>query len=392
MEIRGYREEDRKALGHLLALAFGGDVAEWERYFDTARNRRLDPGLVYIAEEDGAPRATAAVLPLEVHVDGRAAPAGGVAAVATHPAYRRKRLAGGVLRAVLYGMRERGLHLSMLEPFAHAFYRVHGWELVGDTVTYDLSPTQLPTSPGQSALRAYRESDLPALRSLLEEEAARHPVCVRRSEGRWREILDGSGSGGYEAAVYEGGGAVEGYLVYRARRGEAERKTLEVAELVARTPRAREALVSFMAAYDPLEWRVKHQTSPGERLHPFLESSHVSAALEPDKMLRLVDVEGALSHLSRPAPEPLVLEVSDDAIPENAGLYTVGTGNVVRGAAAPERVRLDVRQLAQLYAGYLSAGQLHRRGLVAPSSPEALELLDAIFPAGDPWVFPLDHF
>lgn len=393
MEIRGYREEDREGLGRLLTLAFGvSAVAEWDGYFDPARNRRLDPELVYVAGEDGASRGTATVLPLEIYVDGRAAPAGGVAAVATHPAYRRKRLAGELLRAVLYGMRERGFHLSMLQPFAHAFYRTHGWELAGDTVSYDLSPTQLSTSSEQSALRAYRKGDLPALRFLLEEEAARHPVCVRRGEVRWREILDGSGGRDHEAAVYEREGAVEGYLIYQSRGGEDERKTLEVAELVGRTPRVREALISFMAAYDPLEWRVEHQTSPGERLHPFLENSHVRAALKPSKMLRLVNVEGALAHLSRPVPEPLVLEVSDDTVPENAGLYTVGEGNVVRGAAAPERVTLDVRQLAQLYAGYLSAGQLYRRGLVAPGSRKALDLLHAIFPATDPWVFPLDRF
>lgn len=394
MEIRGFREEDREALGHLLALAFGGTDASWGRYLDPAHNRRLEPELVYVVEEDGALGATATVLPMQVYVDGGTVPMGGVAAVATHPAHRRKRLAGGLLRTALYEMRERGFLLSMLEPFAHAFYRAYGWELVGDVISYDLSPGQLSTSPEQSGIRAYREGDQPALRSLLDDEAARHPVCVRRGEGRWIETLHGSsGSGGSnEAAVYERDGVVEGYLLYRQQGGAEERKTLEVSELIPRTRRARDALVSFMGAYDPLEWRVKYQTPPGQPLHPFLESSHVRATLEPGKMLRLVDVEGALCRLSRPVPEPLALEVSDDAIPENAGNYTINEGNVVRGAAAPERIALDVRQLAQLYAGYLPAEQLYKRGLIEPSSRKALELLDAIFPAGDPWVFPLDRF
>ena len=51
-----------------------------------------------------------------------------------------------------------------------------------------------------------------------------------------------------------------------------------------------------------------------------------------------------------------------------------------------------MRQLAQLYAGYIPAGQLARHGLVEPGSPEALELLGALFPPGEPWVFPPDHF
>lgn len=403
MEIRGYRKEDRKALGHLLALAFGGTDEEGESHVDPEHNRRLDPELVYVAEEEGAPRATATELPLQVYVDGNAVRMGGVAAVATHPAHRRQRLAGSLMRSVLHGMRERGVHLSLLAPFNHSFYRAHGYELATEAIRYTLSPGELPTSPEQSHVRAYRKVDLSAMQSLLEAEAVRYPLCVRRGEGRWLQVLEqekrrDQGSKGSEAALYERDGEVEGYVIYRHRKNEKSGREgepgmmLRVPELVGRTARAREALISFMAAYDPLEWRIDYAVPRGEPLHPFLESSYVRAMVEPEKMLRLVDVRGALSHLARPVPEPLVLEVSDDAIPENAGAYTVNEGNVIRGSAAPERVKLDVRQLAQLYAGYISAEQLHRRGLVAPGSERARELLGAIFPTGDPWVFPLDHF
>lgn len=63
-----------------------------------------------------------------------------------------------------------------------------------------------------------------------------------------------------------------------------------------------------------------------------------------------------------------------------------------RGAEAEASVTLDVRRLAQLYAGYLPAGQLARYGLIEPSSSEALKVLDAWFPAGDPYVSVPDHF
>jgi hypothetical protein len=52
---------------------------------------------------------------------------------------------------------------------------------------------------------------------------------------------------------------------------------------------------------------------------------------------------------------------------------------------------LDVRQLAQLYAGYLPVRQLVRSGLVKPGSARAVELLEEFFPPGDPWLFPPDH-
>jgi predicted acetyltransferase len=109
-------------------------------------------------------------------------------------------------------------------------------------------------------------------------------------------------------------------------------------------------------------------------------------------MLRLVDVEAALGYLQPLSEAPLVLDVRDDVIAENHGQYTVADGEVVRGAEAEDSVSLDVRQLAQLYAGYLPARDLARHGLVEASSPEALGLLEGFFPAGDPWLAGPDHF
>jgi predicted acetyltransferase len=396
LKVRGYRAGDGASLTRLSAGAFGESIAYWERYYDEGKNPRMDRDLVHVLEEDAEVRATATVLPLEVFVDGKVAPMGGIAAVATDPAYRRRGYAGKLMRAVLQTMRERGMHLSMLWPFAHVFYRTYGWELAGEAVAYTLKPTDLPTSPEQKHIRAYREEDLPRMMELLEEEASRHLLCVRRSEEQWRsERFWMRDWGGKEPVVYEQEGRLEGYILYRMsdwREDREPHRTLSVQELVWRSAEAREALISFLAAQDPLVFEIKHSTPRGDLLHPYLLSSYVKAEIEPEFMLRLVDVEGALKLLDRTVESPLVLEVSDDVIEENAGSYTVGDGEVVRGAEAERWVTLDVRQLAQLYAGYLPAHQLARHGLVEASSPEALEVLEALFPVDDPWVFPPDHF
>jgi predicted acetyltransferase len=266
-----------------------------------------------------------------------------------------------------------------------------GYELATEAIEYRLKPADLPTSPEQSHLRAYREEDLSSLMALYTGEAKEHRLCVRRSEGHWKKCLSEKDT---DAAVYERDGDVEGYILYKISGWQERdpRRTLSVEEIVAGTPRAREALFSFMAGLDPLVYGIKLYTPRGEPLHPYLKSSHVDAKIDPDQMLRLVDVEGALGYLQRTPEAPLVLDVSDDVIPENAGEYTVADGNVVRGAEAGESVSLDVRQLAQLYAGYLPTSNLARHGLIQASSPEALDLLEALFPVGDPWLFGPDHF
>ena len=393
MQLRLYREEDLGSLVRLAVLAFGMGMEYWEEYYDPEKNPRLDPSLVYVIEEDGEPRSTVTVLPMEVFVDGEPVTMGGIAAVNAHPAYRRRGYAGKLMRAAINGMREREMPLSMLHPFAHAFYRSYGWELATEAIKYELSPARIPTGTEQRRVRAYDDSssDLPRMTELLDAWAATHACSVRRDEGRWRQYLHWKEG---EAAVYESGdGVIEGYVLYKQSEGGGDPPNiLDVSEIVAATPAAREALISFMGAYDPRMYTVKLSTPRGEPLHPYLPDSHVRARLEPEFMLRLVDVEGALGSLSRDGGGPLVLDVSDDAVPENSGPYTLGDGGVTRGVGAEARVTLDVRRLAQLYAGYVPAAQLARYGLIQTDSPEALELLDAWFPTEDPYVSVPDHF
>ena len=266
-------------MARLAAGALGGSVKDWEGYYDPEKNPRLNAEQVYVLEEDGEIRASAAVLPLKVFVDGRPVQMGGVAAVATHAAYRRRGYAGELLRAALRGMRERSVHLSMLHPFAHAFYRRYGWELATEAISYELKPTSLPTENEQKHVRAYRDGDLHRMMVLLEGEASRYPLSVYRDEGRWRQLLDW---GEQEAAVYEAEAGIEGYLLYELREGDGSPHTLVLSELIAATPAARRALISFAAAFDPLMFAVKYSASRGEPLHPYLENSYVNARLAPE--------------------------------------------------------------------------------------------------------------
>src|SRR3712207_4329963 len=262
MELREYREGDLDELMRLGVAAFGGSVSDWEEHFLPDKNSRLDPERVYVIEDDGEVRASATVLPLESYVDGEPRPMGGIAAVMAHPAYRRRGYAGELMRAVLREMRERSTHLSLLAPFAHAFYRSFGYELATEAIEYRLKPSDLSTSPEQRHLRAYREVDLSSLMDLYEAEAKGHILSVRRSEGHWKTSLSKKD---VDVAVYERDGDVEGYILYKISgwQDRDPRRTLSVEEIVAATPRAREALLSFMAVVHPFFFGLKQVTPPG---------------------------------------------------------------------------------------------------------------------------------
>ncbi|MGH3089048.1 MAG: GNAT family N-acetyltransferase [Rubrobacteraceae bacterium] len=388
MEVRRYEEGDLEPLSRMIPLAFGGTVEEGGREYDPEWNLRLDLEQVHIIEDDGEARASATVLPLEVFVDGEAVPMGGVAAVFAHPAYRRRGYAGKLMRTLLADLRRRGVHLSMLWPFNHSFYRAHGYELAGESIRHRLNPRELETSDEQRNVRAFREEDLPGVISVFEKQASRHQMCVRRDRKVWEKIPERKE---WNLAVHERDGNIEGYILYRMGSVD-EKRSVKVLNLVAATKEARAGFLSFLASYDPMDYLVTLDAPRGSPLHPYLVSSHVEMEIETEFMLRLVDVEGALGHLRREAKAPLVLEVSDDGIPENNGEFTIGSGKAFRGNGARHRVSLDVRRLAQLYAGYLPARKLAEHGLIQPDSEKALELLEQFFPVGDPWVYPTDHF
>lgn len=386
--MRRYEEGDVEALSGAASLAFGGSAEEWKEYYDPDENPRIALDQVHVIEEDGEARAGATALPLEVFVDGEAVPMGGVAAVFAHPAYRRRGYAGKLMRTLLSDMRGRGVHLSMLWPFNHSFYRAHGYELAGESIGCKMSPRELETSDEQRNVRAFRDGDMPGISAVFEENAARHQMCVRRSGKVWARIPERKE---WSLAVHERDGSIEGYILFRMAE-EGEKRSVKVLNLVAATKEARDGLYSFLAAYDPADNLIAYDVPSRSPLHPYLASSHIEMNIETEFMLRLVDVEGALGHLRREASSPLVLEVSDDGIPENNGEYTIGGGKAYRGSGAKRRVSLDVRRLAQLYAGYLPARKLAEHGLIWPDSESALDLLEKLFPVGDPWVYPTDHF
>jgi predicted acetyltransferase len=114
--------------------------------------------------------------------------------------------------------------------------------------------------------------------TLLEEEASRHPLFVRRGEGRWRQIF---ARGEQEAVVYEEEGCLEGYLLYKQAEGDSLPHTLVLSELVVITPEARKALISFAAAFDLTAFAVKYSAPRGEPLHPHLPNSFVDARINP---------------------------------------------------------------------------------------------------------------
>jgi predicted acetyltransferase len=102
--------------------------------------------------------------------------------------------------------------------------------------------------------------------------------------------------------------------------------------------------------------------------------------------VRLVDVGAALSARAYADAGPVVLEVEDPFLPENAGRWRIAGGAADRTDEAPD-LAMDVGELGAAYLGGFTFGELVRSGLVREAREGGAARADAVFltAAPKPW-------
>ena len=90
--------------------------------------------------------------------------------------------------------------------------------------------------------------------------------------------------------------------------------------------------------------------------------------------VRIIDLPAALSRRAYSCPVDVVLEVTDELLPGNAGRWRLRADGPDGGArcertAEPADIALDVRELGAAYLGGTRLGTLAAAGLVTQSRP-----------------------
>jgi predicted acetyltransferase len=403
-DIRPIRAEELEEYLRLDAYAFGyePDEAARSRY---QRYLRLEETLATFVEGRMAAHLVAYGWPMAIN--GGTVPCGAIADVAVWPEDRRGGLAGGLLRACLASMRERGLPLSMLHPSFYALYDRLGWATAAESRTYTFRPSDLrfrsPVATGgrlerlapdawQELTPIYEQWLAGGNGSFMRGPAqweglvvAPHLIAPARQFIRWRDEQR----------------KAQGYLVHRypARVGDFVTtlydQEIQVRELVARTPAAYRALIDYLARHDLAE-RVRWSAPPDDAFPSLLADPRaVKIETQPDVMLRLVDLVPALEmrpYLPGP-PARLVLRVTDRDALWNDGTWLLevesGKAHVTPSTAEPD-LSLNIGTLAALYNSYLTPARAARVGLLEGTNA-AVEAATRIFAVSAP-PYCLDYF
>ena len=319
-------------------------------------------------------------------------PVAGVTAVTVRPDHRRR----GILREMMQHLLEDAVAAD--EPLATLFasegtiYGRFGFGPSAPAHGLRIRRDALATIDGDTRLVELVDAD--TARERFPAVAAAHARLrggsMQRTTAWWSLWLDhdrdadpdGEHGPRWHAWVPE-----RGYVVFRAAPGPwADRRPdghCKVVELLATDDEAAAALWAFVASLD-LVATVDAPYRPVDDPVRFLVANEADVDVRAGMplWLRLVDLPTALTARGYDTADQLVVEVTDEQLPANAGRWRLDAGpdgaSCERTDAVPDVV-LPTSTLATLYLGGYRATTLADAGRLPGTAPDVVRRLDRLF-------------
>lgn len=316
---------------------------------------------------------------------GRSVPMTGIGGVGIDPQERASGLASALMRAVVEELHADGCALSALYPATQPVYRRVGYELAGSYLSYSVDAKKIDVRDRALPIGVCDQVARETFAGMYSQRASDTNGNLDRSEKFWERILDNK-KNDLQAYVL---GDAEGYVVFRQTSQSGWGYDLSLRDVVALTPAAARRLWTFFADHRSFAGKVKWIGAPGDPFTYHLREQDWDVDKTWTWMLRIVDVERALSERGYAAglEAELHLAVTDDVLPANNASFVLhvsgGKGEVTRGGRGS--VSIDVRGLAPLYTGFQGGMQLKQIGYLDGPDDE-LALATAIFGGPVPWL------
>ena len=205
MDIRLLENNDQPKAKALWKQAFGDSKAFIDWYFDN----KILPGNSLGMFESGELICVVHTIPYTIRVQQRPMQSAFIAGAAT----LKSRQGQGLMKKLLYEtltlLRSRGIHLTHLYPFKHAFYEKFGW------AAYSHVSRQIVTAPPyRCSSEVLETSDSVILSALYDRMMRRFDGYVVRTEREWRWRLEELFADGGRAALLFEDGCAHAYMLY----------------------------------------------------------------------------------------------------------------------------------------------------------------------------------
>jgi predicted acetyltransferase len=366
IDIRPPAEDELRAAMEAAESAFGDEVEDeaWER------EQKILPASRALAAYDGArPVGLAAAYAFDLTIPGGQLPCAGVTWVGVLPSHRRRGILRDFMRRQLEDVYSWGEPIAALWASESQIYGRFGYGVAApglyaksDRARFALRDDRGP----EASIRLVDVDEAYALfPAVYDQVRVTRPGMLTRSETWWKELRLADpkswrrGASQKFYAVVEVDGVPEGYATYRVK-GEWEdgmpKGEVRAIDVFGTTPRAVREVWRFLHSVD-LTIRVDvHSLDPASPLLLAVRDLRALGLKYADALwLRLVDLDAALQARSYKPGDSVVLEVTDELCPWNAGRFRVGDD-----AGRTEDTADLALDTADLASAYLGAFDFHR--------------------------------
>jgi len=339
--------------------------------------------------------------------------AAGVSFVSVLPSHRRRGIMSAMMRDQLADVAARGEPVAALFASESAIYGRYGYGCASGQLSLTIRRGEGALTPataggaragGLVRLRAAPPTDLRTELVKVYDAAAPHrPGMMARNERWWQDVLADleffrRGMSPLKCLLAEDDLAPRGYALYRTKAGWDDDGlpfgSLSVHELIAVDGEATAALWTDLLTRDLIgEVVARHRPVDDPLLAMLADRRRARACLTDGLWIRLTDVPAALRQRRYSCAANVVIEVSDDLLPANAGRWRLqcpgppdgGEASCERTTAAADIV-LPVAVLGAGYLGGTRLGALASAGLITEHKHGTLARLSAaMYSDPAPW-------
>ncbi|PFB75045.1 GNAT family N-acetyltransferase [Bacillus anthracis] len=325
------------------------------------------------------------LIPFHIYIGKEKYKMGGVAGVATYPEYRRSGYVKELLQHSLQTMKKDGYTVSMLHPFAVAFYRKYGWELCANLLICHMTKSDLVMKKqvNGTVKRFSKENHPEEVEKLYETFAERFSGMLVRDEKWWLQTV-------YDdltlAIYYDKNKTASGYMLYKV-----ENSKMTVEEFVPLHNEARNGLWNFICQHDSMIKELEMTVSENEPLLYTLQEPRVKAEIKPYFMSRIVDVEQFFKQYEfnwNDVQQELIFHITDSFAPWNNVSIRLANHEItiMKEETIDKGIKLDINALSTIMFGYKRPLQLNELELIS-GSEEEIQAFEKIVPVREAFIY-----
>lgn len=320
-----------------------------------------------------------AVYPLKMNIYNSIFQVGFITSVSTYPEYSGKGIMSKLMKKSLIRMQEKKQSLALLYPYSIPLYRLFGWEIISNKISYTIKDRQIPAKEKAPGFVRRVDWDNKDFVNLHTNFAQQTHGCLFRNTLAWEEYWRWDYDDTVVAIYYSEKNKPLGYMVYLIRND-----IMYIKEMIYLNREAQKGLWEYIHAHESMIDEVRGNTYFNEPVAFDMDDGDIKETIRPYIMGRIVDFELFISQYHCDPLEKnvcIAFEITDSLLDWNNRTFHIlfNEGRcTLTNTPTDYRVSMSIATLTTLFLGYKTAVQLYRRERIQGNERSVLRLDDVI--------------